>query len=166
MEKILLFGYCCRFCETLFPSFSIQQAGFEQLGWPGMFITIVGIWYKLNSPLFTYTMLNSTFAFYCSVFKFQWHMNWIDWHSSFSCEILHFLGISMTCVWLVTVSVSKRQPTLGWCENGLRMSLPPEWKVKHSKSRNGRVYYYNILTKVTRWEHPLGKGMEPPLPPP
>ena len=37
------------------------------------------------------------------------------------------------------------------------MSLPPEGIVAKSKSRPGRVFYYNKLTKQTRWEKPIGE---------
>ena len=39
----------------------------------------------------------------------------------------------------------------------VRMSLAPEWQIRHSKSRGGRVYYFNKLTNETRWDCPVGK---------
>ncbi|KAL5249243.1 hypothetical protein ACHWQZ_G018186 [Mnemiopsis leidyi] len=39
----------------------------------------------------------------------------------------------------------------------VRMSLPPEWQIRHSKSRGGRVYYFSKLTNETRWDCPVAE---------
>lgn len=38
--------------------------------------------------------------------------------------------------------------------NGEEKSLPPNWDVKHSKTRGGRVYYYNRITGESTWKLP------------
>lgn len=32
--------------------------------------------------------------------------------------------------------------------------LPEGWKMKHSRSMNGKVYYYNTVTEVSTWRKP------------
>ncbi|XP_071492264.1 peptidyl-prolyl cis-trans isomerase NIMA-interacting 1-like [Diadema setosum] len=34
--------------------------------------------------------------------------------------------------------------------------LPEGWEERYSRSHNGQVYYYNVLTKVSQWEKPDG----------
>ncbi|XP_059170130.1 transcriptional protein SWT1-like [Physella acuta] len=38
--------------------------------------------------------------------------------------------------------------------NGEDKSLPPNWDIKHSKTRGGRVYYYNRVTGESVWKLP------------
>ncbi|RKP16388.1 hypothetical protein ROZALSC1DRAFT_31664, partial [Rozella allomycis CSF55] len=33
-------------------------------------------------------------------------------------------------------------------------TLPPNWEIRYSKSRNNKPYYFNKLTNQSVWEHP------------
>lgn len=42
-------------------------------------------------------------------------------------------------------------------------SLPDNWSLCSSNTHSGRLYYFNLVTGESRWEHPLLPDMDTPV---